>query len=442
LRIAKNLEDLLEDKKLYPFFDNEELIKKLAFYIKERFDFHFQKSKTFMGEVYKEREWTKLYSLHYGMLHNNRIKNATLRVHLFSSEFENIDQFEREIKDNDKSYLGYITIRPIPTVSGSISRARLKLLKEQFGLTDEERNIIYIPVKVHILGKEFRYTSFPFIAQDNVVTVCAHADILMLSKYMFKKFNFNLIEIDTILDSIQTHNGRKIPSDGLVLEQILKVLEKNRYNPSFYQAKATEVIRYELENKNIAKLDVFDIIDVALRSDLCVLMVLSTHIVLIGGYFYKNNEKYYIIYDDSSYYIEKMLAKKKLFSAAIKKEKLEKFLKEIYDEKEENTYLIIPTFDRFYFRYPSLVILLEVVIKDIIEQKYEGVDNLSYKATLIDSVLLKRKIKSISKYSMPHYVWYIEWFVDEDKIGFSVIDATAHKNDIYYSPIIQFEEAQ
>ena len=440
IKIYFDLESILKDKDLYPFYENKDLIREIVKKINLKFEFHLKHTKTFIAELYKEREWTKLYSIHYGQIFNDKIINKTIRIHLFNKEINSLN----DIQDNDESYLGYFTLRPLPTVSGIISRARLKIFKNQYRLTDEEKYINFIYTTTNLYGKSFKYPSFPFIAQDNVVSVCAHADILMLSKYMYKKFNFNLIEIDTILTNIESHNGRKIPSDGLVLEQILKVLEKNRYNPSLFRAKGDKVVRFELTNSIISKidsLDLFEVIDVAIRSDLSLILAISSYVILINSYFYKDGKKYYIIYDDSSYYIKKMTGKYS-YSEAIEEEKIRKFLNSIYEKEKEETYLIIPTFDRFYFRYPSLYILIHLVIKKYIEKNYEDVDikRLKYKTKLADSIKLKKEIEDIRAIDMPHYVWYIEWFDNLDKIGYSIVDATAHKNDIYYSTIIKFKE--
>ena len=130
------------------------------------------------------------------------------------------------------------------------------------------------------------------------------------------------------------------------------------------------------------------------------------------------------------------------YSEAIEEEKIREFLNSIYKKEKEETYLIIPTFDRFYFRYPSLYILIHLVIKKYIEKNYEDVDikRLKYKTKLADSIKLKKEIEDIRAIDMPHYVWYIEWFDNLDTIGYSIVDATAHKNDIYYSTIIKFKE--
>jgi len=430
IKIYYELKDILKDKNLYSFYDNESLINNMLDKLDKKFEFHIKHAKTYIVEQYKEREWTKLYSIHYGQVFNKKIINQTLRVHLFNKNIENINDFKESIKDDDSSYLGYFTIRPLPTVSGSISRARLKIFKDQYGITKNDENYInFIYTTTNLYGKSFKYLSFPFIAQDNIVSVCAHADILMLSKYMYKKFNFNLIEIDTILDNIESQNGRKIPSDGLVLEQILKVLEKNRYNPSLYRAKGDKVVRFELPDDAINKIDsidLFEVIDVAIRSGLSLILAISSHVILINSYFYKEGKKYYIIYDDSSYYIKKM-TNKHSYSEAIEENRIRNFLNEIYEKENEETYIIIPTFDRFYFRYSSLYILLHLILKKYIRENYDDIEKLKYKATLVDSIKLKKELKEILEIDMPHYIWYIEWFNSNEKIGYSIIDATAHK---------------
>ena len=154
--------------------------------------------------------------------------------------------------------------------------------------------------------------------------------------------------------------------------------------------------------------------------------------------FYRNGKKYYIIYDDSSYYIKKM-TNKQSYSEAVEEKKIRDFLNNIYDEEREETYLIISTFDRFYLRYPSLYILINLILKKYIKENFENVEKLKYKATLVDNVKLKKELKDVVNIDMPHYVWYIEWFNGVDKIGYSIIDSTGHKSDVYYSMIVIFK---
>ncbi|NPA11066.1 MAG: hypothetical protein GXO62_02365 [Epsilonproteobacteria bacterium] len=440
--VTNSLEEIFKSK--YFPYQNETLIKHIVSNINEMFEFHIGMSKTFIVEKYKEKEWSNLFSLHYSTVFKE-LKNYVLRIHLFKNEFNNIASFHKKIKNYDERYIGYITIRILPVWNKAIiSRARLRTYTEQYGIDINQKYIINLcNTKVHILDKTFSFSSFPFYSQDNVVSVCAHADLLMVSKYMYKKFNFNLIEIDTILNSVDSLNGRKIPSDGLILEQIISVLDKNRYNPSLYKAKGDKIVRVELDSDKFKdinfELDIFEIIDTAIRSSLVVLLILSSHTVVIGGYFYKDNEKFYIIYDDSSFYIKK-LTDKETYSAAVSQTRLREFLNEIYENKKDETYLVIPTFDRLYFRYPSLFILLNVFIKEKIEGNFEIEHKLRYNSELIDNVILKKKKKELKSKHFPHYVWYVRWLDGSEDIGYSIIDATAHKNDFFYSCLIDFKE--
>lgn len=81
IKIYYELKDILKDKNLYSFYDNESLINNMLDKLDKKFEFHIKHAKTYIVEQYKEREWTKLYSIHYGQVFNKKIINQTLRVH-------------------------------------------------------------------------------------------------------------------------------------------------------------------------------------------------------------------------------------------------------------------------------------------------------------------------------------------------------------------------
>ena len=77
------------------------------------------------------------------------------------------------------------------------------------------------------------YPSFPLYSQDGMVSICAHADLLMITKYMYKKYNFNnyklkeIIEnknIYILIDAINETPNRAVWKNGLA--KILSEIEK------------------------------------------------------------------------------------------------------------------------------------------------------------------------------------------------------------------------
>ncbi len=434
MKIFNNLDAIFASEDYYPFFDVKPLRKGIVTNLQERFDYHISLAKCYFVEEYIEREWRELYSLHYSKT-NYDISNKVTRIHFIS---ERIDTYTNIKEDN---YLGYITIRPLPSVINVVSRARLRFFKEQYNITKTDRiKINNIKTIVNLPHKTISYESFPFTTQDGVVTVCAHSDILMLSKYMYKKFNFNFLTTSSMLSYINQHNGRKIPNQGLLLEQMVEVLNKQNYNPSLFRFENLYLpIENEIKNEyEIEDIYFAEIIISAVLSGLPVLFLFENHVVIINGYIEKaNGDVEFTIFDDSSYFMKKYFNAEKKYTANVKSEIIQK---SIVDCKSQcnSQFAIIPTFDRFYFRYKELYILLNTKLKKIVTKSTKQDSFVSYKAGLIESKRLIRYSTEFDDIKFGHYVWYVRWYENGTFIGASLIDAVAHKNDFIKSIIVDF----
>jgi hypothetical protein len=440
------MEDIFKDK-IYIYHDNKSILDRTCKTVFDKFEFHIKKSKKFIAELYIEREWRDLYSTHYCKTSYN-CGNQVLRIHFIKDEVDNID------KVTEDNYLGYITIRPIP--ASAISRARFNFDKEMYGISIKDKYIFNgVPTKVHLSNKLITIkNTFPFITQDSVVTVCAHADILMLAKYMYKKFNFNFLSTNKLLTYIDPYNGRKIPSQGLRLEQIVSALNIHDSNPSFFKFKyCDKQKRLLIDRTNSPDISFEDIFDVAVRSSLPIMFVFAGHIAIVMGRIIEaSGAKQYIVFDDSSHFINEYFEGKGSYSCRVGSEKI---VEAVGDSEDKTMHAIIPTFDRFYFRYSDLHTLMHKIKNKIFTQKFwndiclhpvetQGKEikeeKVYFEATLVDSVSLVVEYKYFTGYELPHYVWLVHWRHDEYKqlLGVSIVDATAHKNDYYLSIIENF----
>ena len=428
---AKIKDFLIKD--FYPFSDIKFLVDGIDLNLRERFGYHIGLTKSYFVEYYTERDWRELFSLHYSKT-NYDINNKVARIHLVSKEIETY------LDIDDENYLGYITIRPLPSSSNVVSRARLKYFKEQYNITSKDNvKINNIKVNVNLPHLSIKYDSFPFITQDGVVTVCAHSDILMLSKYMYKKFNFNFLTTSSMLSFISQHNGRKIPNQGLLLEQMINVLNKQNYNPSLFRFEnlVLPIDDVYKTDYDISDIPYDEILQTAIDSELPILFLFEHHVVLVNGYIEKENgDIEYVVYDVSAYFMKKYFQADKKYTANIKSKIIRESVQQC-KSKCNNQYAIIPTFDRFYFRYKELYVLLNTKLKNVIVKK-DKISSITYKVSLIESQKLVRFSSRFENVSMGHYIWYVKWYENGSLIGISIIDATAHKNDFIKSVIKDF----
>ncbi len=411
-----SLDDVIKNH--YCSNDNQNPGSALLASIKKKFSYHVEKSETFIVEEYIETEWRDSFELYYSRSSYNCVSTVK-RIHFIAAHIENYEDV------NDNNYLGYLNIRPLPLYEFAISRIRLKYIKESFCLKNNNTKFycLAIETNVNFPHISIKYKSFPLYFQDSMVAVCAHADLLMISKFMLKKYNFNNYRLRDIIinNKILYDQGRQIPSEGLTIHQMIEVLKANNYNP----------ISVHFENGKNGKINIIEYIDSFLESSLPVILAYQQHVVVIIGHTH-GDKKHYIIADDSSYHLKNSFKKDKHMAVVLESELLN-ILK-----KEEISYLIAPTFDRFYLKYSTL----KLIVRQSIEKLKSKLPIKNYKIKsreiLVESAKVKQFLyscgdKSYSEVFLPHFIWYVEFYLERELLAYMLVDAVAHKSDTIYS---------
>lgn len=399
--------------------------------IHERLGRYLDLTKTFIiEEPYIDRYWREEYSIHYSKTFYPDVDKFSTRVHMLKEDISRTEDV------NEGNYLGYFVLRPIPIRSGKISRIIVKPLREVFNMEGEE---LYIPAskfKVHIGSKKLDLLTFPFYQQDSTVVVCAHADILMVTEYMHRKFNLNKPSIkDLILYTLPIY-GRSVPSIGLTLEQISVILNQMGYPVSikfpFLDIGFSDAsFRYFMEY-----------IDSYLESGLPTILAVKDHVISVVGHTLNiSDEKDYIVYDDSGALLGEIKGDK-MFCARVSCEELKDTIGEQVGEDENNVALINVEFERMYFPFGSVKWLLGHILGG------KGLDLMEYatkKRVLVsDSNSFKifcsgNGIAAFNDLPLPHYIWVAEVYMGDKIICDVVIDASAHKSDLDSWIAIWFE---
>ena len=422
--LEKTIDDVIKN---HTYFDNRTKIN-LINRVEMCFSYFVNISKTYLVEEYIENEWRDSYDLYYSKTNYTKCNNLVKRIHFIKESINDLKDISEE------NYVGYINIRPIP--NDEISRIRFKLTKFAFEeYSDEEIYCMSVNTVVNLPHLSISYPSFPLYSQDGMVSICAHADLLMITKYMYKKYNFNNYKLKEIIENnlISNSHGRKIPSEGLNILQIIAILKENNYNP------ISTLFTYGLYNK----INIFKYIDSFVESALPVILAFDGHVVLVVGYM-NNPKKHYIIADDSRYHITKSFKKNDSHFAIISQEELNKIF------LEQQVFVIAPSFDRFYLRYQYLALMVNHLTNKL-KQEYLSFKELSenqiqintreflVESSLIKQFLFKCGDNSFEGVMMPHYVWYIEIYLNEIKeenlAHYLIIDASAHKRDRNFSII-------
>ncbi len=409
--------------------------------LRKKFGKFLEEVKTFIIEYpYVEREWRELYSLHYCKTNYDKTTPFVYRIHFFDKNIENLE----DVQDDDLSYLGYVTIRPLPI--NFISKIVLKQYRKFYNLTESQHlYMITVEYEVHIGSKSIKFKAFPLFSQDSVISACAHADAMMIAEIMYKRHKMSKISIEKFISKIPySDKGREIPSNGLDIEHLASALTENGCFVRTYASK-------DEGNDNL-----LEILGAHIESGLPCILGFKDHVVVIAGHIISIDEngesKFgYVVFDDSGYHtkntfydIQNAPEKKyasPLFSIIVPKEKL---LQKLISW---NVVLICPIFERFYFPFESAENLAKEVVNSAVSAKNQ---NLVTRKILTDSGNLHKfleyelETKDYKNVSFPHYVWYIEFYSEirgkkENLEDIMIIDASAHKDDKLYSAIRTYD---
>lgn len=154
----------------------------------------------------------------------NTYKRNCARVHIFSENVaENID-------NDDKRYLGYFIVRPLPKHPLGRSFISPKAFKKD--------NFICCLCKqsINLSGIKLTVDAFPHVVQDEETHKCAESVIWMILSYFGTKYGtYNSLlpsDIHKKIGAVLKH--RLLPSTGLTLEEITVCLNSTNHNCLFY----------------------------------------------------------------------------------------------------------------------------------------------------------------------------------------------------------------
>ncbi|CEG12308.1 conserved hypothetical protein [groundwater metagenome] len=442
--ISHTINKLQDNLKVEFVYKDEVTAKKIVSELRKRFGKFLEEVKTFIIEYpYIEKEWRELYSLHYCKTNYDKTTPFVYRIHFFDRNIKNLE----DVQDDDSSYLGYVTIRPLPV--SFISKIVLRQYRKFYNLPEsQDLYMITAEYEVHIGNKSIKFEAFPLFSQDSVISACAHADAIIVAEIMYKRHKMSKISIEKFISKIPySDKGREIPSNGLNIEHLASALMENGCFVRTYTSK-------DEGNDHL-----LEILEAHIESGLPCILGFGDHVIVIAGHTISMDEngesKFgYVVFDDSGYhtkktfyYIQNVTEPKyasPLFSIIVPKEKLLQKL------MGWNVVLICPIFERFYFPLESAENLVKEVVKSAVSAKNQ---NFVARKILTDSRNLHKfleyelETEDYKNVSFPHYVWYVEFYSEirgkkESLEYIMIIDASAHKDDEIYSTIKTYNNRQ
>jgi hypothetical protein len=196
---------------------------------------------------YIDRHFIEEFSAYYGRC-LAPVPNACTRLHAFSLAFdtqaldERIRQaasggFEQVLEELQEAYLGFIVVRPLPSVplGRTVLRCPAGLETRKYETT--------VDYSVHLLGFELSVRGIAFQQQDVAVAACATTAIWTALQRMARHEGGRTPTPSAITQAAVKHvghPGRPLPGrDGLTTIQICEALRAFEFGPEVIQAGAT-----------------------------------------------------------------------------------------------------------------------------------------------------------------------------------------------------------
>ena len=410
-----------------------------------RIDFLYNSCKyVVIEENYIEREWKAMIAKHYiNSAYSGTLKQSVIRVHFLTKK-----------KFASENYLGFITLRPLDELEISLSFVYLNWNHSMF--CGETTYVMTYKKVVHCMGESVIIDTYPFFAQDTIVTCCADANIIMLKKYFSNKYRLSYSLQNDLLSnkSIKNHNLPKKVDISLFKAMLSETDIPFRIrNYCLIEDDSEESISKKLKQ-------IEDEILAYIESGLPVILGGKGHIIQIIGYVKSNDDDNtkFIVYDDSGY-LEKEIFGKKNNNRHIT---YYIHIKDFFDcispvpffdfdsskpKKMKRFFVALLEHERVYIGFEKYTWLIKEYLgqqaKRDIEKKYlnkivknSDKETVLYPDVKIRSILVdnsdaktflrsntdneraasKNDINKFLKKGLPHYLWYTEISFDDNKM--------------------------
>lgn len=207
---------------------------------------------TLVVEPYVSTDWRDEYQAWYSRLFRD-VPRFTARIHCFATPGlsgkplarNDLFNLERLITDQKAEYLGYSVVRPFQvgrmmsvTVGETIlspvgQKNRRKKKGADADQLEKAISLCKSRFKTNIYGSELTVEGFPFIQQDQAVSVCADANLWMVARYLHsigQARRFRPSEMESLARQTYAAGTTRM---GLEKHQLYGAMDRMSLNPDY-----------------------------------------------------------------------------------------------------------------------------------------------------------------------------------------------------------------
>ncbi|MDY4206780.1 MAG: hypothetical protein SOX85_04665 [Lachnospiraceae bacterium] len=349
----------------------------------------------------------------------------------YSKKFKNYGKKSCRIhfKANDR-YMGYISLRPT-THYLNFSKSYL----EPSFLIQDNAYIMLSEFQAHIYGTDYNILAFPWMNQQRDFSICAHVAVWEILKYYGNEHTgYRDITIGELVEQIKESGQRKLPSNGLNLQQIADIFR-------IYQATPIILKKEKGREKFFYK---------------SLLTYVESGIPIVGAL---NSQEHAIAIIGHGMIDGDLLSKKNgliettdLCTSLIVNDDnylpYSSIYYESYGKKDQNYYIddidfaVVPLYNRIHLEYDILYEKLDTYLKTELLKEYGDMvvrvyltSATSLKGKTSEDLEMNRLLKdTILRLEMPKFVWCIDLSTKEEylerKVSSKIIvDSTSCEGD-------------
>jgi hypothetical protein len=227
----------------------------------------------FVEPDYIDKQHSDSYYNYFSQKHHE-YKRKCVRLIFFDGTIDRGAFANKELRDCffDELLIGTIVLRPL--ITGNIGNVLLD--PQKLAVRGYFRTCKY---KVFLLGRKLTIRAFPFSTQDGESMVCAETVLFNLLRYYGEKYaEYRTMMPSEILKCVEDNSYQRVlPSNGIKIEYMCKVLSVARLFPRLYSVDSEVDARKELER--ICNLAYYYI-----ESGIPFILGLPAHVVICVGH--------------------------------------------------------------------------------------------------------------------------------------------------------------
>jgi len=182
------------------------------------------------------KDFRDLYSHFYSKKFVERSSHAS-RLHFFADPDLSAERVVLRDDELQDSYIGYAVIQPV----ADRCLGRMVIDPLLLGNDCEEFWCLRTPMRVHLNGAEYTVHAYPWMAQSGEATVCAHAALWGICRYLSERYTaYGEVHPYDLIEMTGSAHGRKVPYRGMTYADYCEILASFGCHPLLLRARTDQ----------------------------------------------------------------------------------------------------------------------------------------------------------------------------------------------------------